>query len=585
MTDKASNLKTGRRIARNRSHESLAEECRTKAIEALKIPKSGLAAKLNASKEKSVATTAPHVIVKALAGTGKTTTLIEGLKRVKGLPTTITPSPQQASVWDSMELSRDAVSIGFCAFNKSIASELQSRVPAGCDAMTIHSLGFKAVNRAFGRVAVNSYRVQDIIAEILERDIREIRRNDPVLVKATEDLVGLCKMNLSHIDGCGNQLAPGGGDWPEVLTDLAEEYDIDLNSSRLRVFELVPKVLERCRDVTRDNSIDFNDMIWIPVALNLPVQQYDLLLVDESQDLCRCQQYLAKRAGRRLILCGDENQAIYQFAGADSQSMARMETELKASLAGCVVLPLTVTRRCGKAIVDHARKLVPNFEAHESNPEGKVSHARYTSEMTVEVRDPSRPTTHSEPDTYHRLVRDGDMIICRCNAPLVSQLFRFLKAGRKATIQGRDIAKGLISTVKRMTKDSNSIPQFIRTLSEWLSHEMQKEQAKKNPNENRMIALQDRYDCLICFTDGLSSCAALIDRIDSIFTDEKNGKGITLSSVHRAKGLERDRVFFLMPKGAECPHPMARTPQARQSEKCVRYVGETRAIHELIFVQ
>lgn len=44
-----------------------------------------------------------------------------------------------------------------------------------------------------------------------------------------------------------------------------------------------------------------------------------------------------------------------------------------ASKRGCAILPLTVTRRCGKAIVKEANKIVPDFKAHESNPEGRCT--------------------------------------------------------------------------------------------------------------------------------------------------------------------------------------------------------------------
>lgn len=516
---------------------------------------SGLAAKLAA--RSSVA--APHLIVEARAGTGKTTTLIEGLKKVKGIPSKLIPSPQQKAVWEQMELSREAKSICFVAFNKSIATELQQRVPTGCDAMTMHSMGFKAVMKTFGRCEPTSYRVQDIISDILELDIREIRRNKPALLAATEQLVSLVKMNLTETD-------------PETLAQIAEYYEIEMNGSRAEAFDLVPKVIEACKNVK--GKIDFNDMIWLPVILDLPVFKYDLLLVDEAQDLNRCQQALAKKAGKRLILCGDPKQAIYGFAGADCQSMSRMEDELKATPAGCVHLPLTVTRRCGKAIVKEANKYVPDFEAFETNSDGLISSAKYEGEP-----DNRRQSGNS---SYLGLVQDGDMVLCRVNAPLVSQCFRFLKAGRKATIQGRDIGTGLITTIKKCKAEN--VVDLTSKLSDWLAREQHKENSKRNPNEAKLIALQDRYDCLCCFCDGAETVEQVIEKIENIFTDDKGAKGIRLSSVHKAKGLEAHRVFILIPKGAAMPHPMAKTAWAKEQEYNLLYVAITRAINELVWV-
>lgn len=536
------------------------------------FPKSGLAARLN----QRVDDKAPHLIVEARAGTGKTTTLIEGMKVMKGLQTTITPSPQQAAVWDQMATSRGAGLVCFVAFNKSIATELQKRVPLGCSAMTMHSMGFKAVQAAFGRVGVNNYRVQDIISELMGRDIRELRRHKMEVLKATESLVGLCKMNL-----VADNTAAGTMIGREALWDLASYYDIDLNGNSTEVFSLVPQVLERCKDVARDRVIDFDDMVWLPVALNLSMTKYDVLLVDEAQDLNRCQQQLALKAGTRLILCGDPKQAIYGFAGADCESMSRMQKILEATDRGCVHLPLTVTRRCGKAIVAEAQKIVPDFGYWETNPEGKISQASYTD---VRYKGAAGPGTGSLAEkSYVDLVQDGDMLLCRVNAPLVSQCFRFLKAGRKATIQGRDVGQGLISTIKKCKADS--VPDLAAKLSDWLHNEVQKETAKRNPNENKLIALQDRVDCLYCFMENQQTVEDVIAKIESVFTDAKDSPGIRLSSIHRAKGLESDRVFFLMPEGAGCPHPMAKTAWAREQESNLLYVGITRAISELVYVR
>lgn len=570
--------------------------------------KSPLAAAL-ASQHKVETIAAPHLIVEARAGTGKTTTLIEGLKMMRGLPTSITPSVQQAAVWEQMALSRDAETVCFVAFNKSIASELQSRVPQGCDAMTMHSMGYRAVTKALGRQEPNSYVVQDIIGELLGQDVRDLRKSKPVVLRATEDLVGLCKMNLTastsqeYNENSAQFMeaatASGGSPewaeaanvtrnyWTETLSKIARHYDIDLNGAREEVFSLVPRVLDRCK--TPKGKISFDDMVWLPVVLGLPVFQYDLLLVDEFQDTNRCQQALAKKAGKRLILVGDPRQAIYGFAGADAESMPRMERELNAgcprdeygvvtSPRKCVVLPLTVTRRCGKAIVAEAQRIVPDFTAHESNGEGSVGRAQYP------VDKDRRPRTGN--DIYTGYVQDGDMVLCRCNAPLVTECFRFLKAGRKAQIQGRDIGAGLISTVKKLTKDDPTTPvrDLMFALSNWVHAEVAKEQAKRDPNETKIQSMQDRYDCLICFCDSAFTAGDVIRKIETVFTDDKKSPGIKLSSIHKSKGLEARRVFILQLDKACVPAPWAKRAWEREQEQNLHYVAITRAIEELVYV-
>jgi len=507
----------------------------------------------------------PHVIIEARAGTGKTTTLIEGIKYMKGMPTSITPSEQQQLIWDQLILSKGASTVTFVAFNKSITTELQNRVPTGCSVMTMHSLGFKAGQQAFGRLKVNKWRIMDIISEVSKRDIRELYKTEMDVLKATEQIVGLCKMNL--VDSKDRK----------ALWDLVSHYDVDLNGNSTKVFGLVDVVLDRCKDVSRDRCIDFNDMVWLPVALNLPVNSAQVLLVDEAQDLNRCQQALAlKTIGDtgRLILCGDPCQAIYGFAGADAESMPRMLDTLSQTSRGCVHLPLTVTRRCGKAIVAEAQKIVPDFEYHESNCEGLILEAGYKGEVTEVVDGVIK--------SYHQLTQDGDMILCRVNAPLVSQCFKFLKAGRRAQIQGRDIGRGLINLIKKLKAED--IAHLSEKLSDWHHAECQKELAKRMPNEDRLIALQDKMDCLECFIEGVNTVEEVITKIEAVFTDDRDNPGVKLSSIHKAKGLEAGRVFFLRPEGAGCPHPMAKTKWAIEQEHNLCYVAITRAIKELVYV-
>lgn len=521
-----------------------------------------------AEKQASRPAQPPHLIIEARAGTGKTTTLVEGLKVMRGIETAFTPSEQQRAIWDCLALSRDAKTVGFVAFNKSIATELQRRVPAGCEAMTMHSMGFRAVNK-LGRFRVDEYRVSELIARELGRDLRDLRKEKPAVIGAVGRLVSLCKMNLAEPT-------------EDALDQLVRHYDVEVNHSRQEIFDLVPKILARCADPAADGAIDFDDMVWLPVRIDLPVAQYDVLLVDEAQDLNRCQQALAKKAGRRLILCGDPRQAIYGFAGADAESMKRMATEL--SLENCaapvplVTLPLTVTRRCGKAIVEEAKKIVPDFGAFETNPEGVVRRASYPTQPNG-----SGTTELPVERTYLAEIRGGDMAVCRVNAPLVRQCFKLIRMGVKATIQGRDVAKGLTSLVTKMKADS--IPDLVAKLSDWLAKELAKEGAARNPSESRMQALEDRHDCVLCFTEGASDVPEVLRKIEAIFTDDKNAPGVRFSSIHKAKGLEAHRVFFLKPAiqppfGGNRPKPQ----WVIEQEANLEYVAITRAIEELIFV-
>lgn len=475
------------------------------------------------------------------------------------------PSPQQAAVWDAVCKSPRDSSVTFVAFNKSIATELQRRVPAGCAASTMHSLGFRAVLNAFGRLEPTEWAGVDLIAEQLGTDARTLRRDRPVVLKATDALVGLCKMNL--VDPT-----------PDELDRLAGHYDVELDRFRTEVFNLVPAVLKAARDPR--GRITYDDMIWLPVALGLPVPQADLLLCDEWQDANRCMRAMARAAGRRLVMVGDPAQSIYGFCGADAESMDRTKRELGATAQGCEHLPLTVTRRCGKAIVREARRWVPDFEAHETNPEGLISDARYPWRQRADGGTEALPWDQ----TYAARCAPGDMVLCRTNAPLVKNMFAFVRRGIKANIQGRDVGSGLTSLVEKLTGGGClPVPALVGKLSDWLDAEQAKEQAKRNPSEARLTALADKHDCVLAFCDGAADSAAVMEKIGAVFTDDKAASGVRLSSIHRAKGLEADRVFWLRPPEARMREDRMQSWEIQQ-ERNLDYVATTRAVSELVRV-
>lgn len=538
-------------------------------------PKSGTLAETLS--QNSVSLVHPHhLVVIARAGSGKTATLFGGLHTILGLPFHLVPSPQQAAVWEDMALSRGiAKSICFVAFGRDIARVLKSKVGSlGYDASTIHSLALKSLTRKFGHLEIVGDRVEEIIAELLHLDIWHLKRHQPGLVKALKETVSFCKVNLVGIDLLQDTSPEAANygyiQWESEILKIIDRYEIEVDNYEDKILSIVPQILRRCLDFQEVNKIDNDDMIWLPIVFNLVLTKYDLLAVDESQDLNRCQHELIKRSGKRLILVGDDRQAIMGFAGADCESLPNIIKDLSATEQGCRVLPLTVTRRCAKAIVREAQKIVPDFEAFETNPEGSVRHVSI--------------------DGYQKYIRAGDMILCRVNAPLITECFTFLKAGKRAEILGKDIGQGLISTINKVLKgytwetDIAGICELRLRLREWLHAETSKEFRKKKPNEGRLVGIQDRYTCLSCFIDNEHSVEAVIAKIETLFTDEAGEKAIRLSSIHKSKGLENPRVFLLEPEGSEVPHPMVRTEWGMDQEWNLRYVAQTRAISELVYV-
>lgn len=458
-----------------------------------------------------------HLMVSALAGTGKTTTAI-----------------------GAIQSAGDAGRTGFVAFNQHIARELQSRLPAGAHACTLHSLGFAACRQAFPGVQVDEAKLTKLMRQVAP--VASVKHR-----QLAEQLARLCKYTLS---------VPK----QEALDALCEHHGIEVdNWARESIYALARALLSASAEDQK--TIDFDDMVWFPACHDLPVDQFDLLIVDEAQDLNRAQQELALAAVNSGRLCpiGDENQAIYGFSGADSDSLPRLREQLAAD-SQCLQFPLTITWRCPRSHVALARRIVSTLEASPTAIEGVIA-------------------TQSEEEIVKNL-RPGDLVISRKNAPAVSMTYRLVLAGIPAIMRGRDIGKGLLSLLTCL--DPVDVADLIRRIEEYRERETT-HLLRQNASTSRFDSLDDRCDCLSQLARSARSLDDLRDFIGRVFSDhEKPGNAVVLSSIHRAKGLEADTVYVLDPASL----PLIRRdskPWQRVQEHNLCYIAATRAKQSLIF--
>lgn len=522
---------------------------------------------------------APHMMIKALAGTGKTSTLIEWTKLHVGQKPTITPSDQQKAIWDCLSLTPTGASVRLVAFNKSIAEELAERMPKVdyVDATTCHSFGNRVVKSAYGYTKCSKWVDKDRIYDSFDLPIDELKDKKAQSVMCIEELVGMVKCNLCGWDVKSNILLPFTEvhKWHKIFDQLCDVYDIDCQAQEEEIYSHTIVVLKMALNPAKDKRMTFDDMVWLPVVQNLTIPKVDLVLGDEMQDFNRMQQELVMRMGHRVCVVGDENQAIYGFAGADIGGVARLESELKATSRGLQVLPMTVTRRCSKAVVREARKYVKEFEAHESNKEGQV--------LTRQYLPANIPDQTQDPNWYAPMVEVGDRVICRSNAPLVGAAFMLIKLNKRVQILGRSIGKGLIKLIGEMK--ATTIPELMHNLGEWQTLSVAKEKAKRIPNETKIQGWQDRIDCIDFFCSNVTSSGPegiqqVIDKITEMFDDTEKHQTVIMSSVHKAKGLEAERVFILKPSTGRKP----KKPWQVHEERCIGWVSVTRAIDTLVYV-
>lgn len=468
-----------------------------------------------------------RAVVRARAGTGKTTTIIEGLSH----------APEKRML--------------LCAFNKRIADELQAKIGTErAEAKTLHGVGFAYVRRNWENARVDGSRGKHLALEACGGQA------------APDAMVAL----VARLSGLVKEMAPHAAT-PDDVLDVAESMDC-LPDEEWEDDGWTPKRVAKCAlramdlAAKKDGTVDFSDMLWLPLRHGWARGNWDLVVVDECQDMNAAQIELALKSvtkGGRVIVVGDDRQAIYGFRGADSGSLDRLKEAM-----GAEELPLTTTYRCPKVVVAEAQRLVPDYTAAATAPEGKVE-----SLPVAKLAESATP---------------GDFVLSRKNAPLVRVCLSILRTGTRAKVEGWDVGKGLVTLVRKLKP--KSLPHFLEKLEAWEAKEKDRAaKLKKERAEVKRAEVEDQAETLRVLADGLSGVVELEARIEHLFADDAAGNRsqVVCSSVHRSKGLEAPRVFVLRSTFVKKDKDGKAKPQSPE-EGNIEYVAITRAQECLTWV-
>jgi superfamily I DNA/RNA helicase len=493
-----------------------------------------------------------NLIVRARAGTGKTTTILEGTNR----------APERR--------------ILLAAFNRSIADEMKARVLNGAvRVQTLHSLGRTFCQRFISNMQVDAH--GERARELAKRAcIAVLKSNGKPNGKADFDVIA-CVANLhtkireilvdpvsdlarkQEVFETTEEKAAVHNEWWNRLKNFA----IDFGAEEFNDFWDIEKILKAALEAVElaaepTDTIDFADMIFLPLIHRWASPLCDLLVVDEAQDMSESQLKLALKAtapGARVCIVGDDRQAIYGFRGADSGCLDRLKVELNSHELG-----LKTTYRCASSIVNVARAFVPDFQSAVDAPAGEV----------IEVENLAAIT---------RLAQPGDFILSRINAPLAGVCLELLHAGKHAYVKGSDIGRIIKRILDKATRDENapelSVAALAKAVNKWFDVEKKKLKQDNDANKLKKAILDDQRETLIALIEASKTVREVRETIDRMYSDTPSSDLIMCSTVHRAKGLEADRVFLLGKTFARF--------STEEDNLC--YVGTTRARKTLFIVE
>jgi superfamily I DNA/RNA helicase len=471
-------------------------------------------------------------IIEAGAGCAKTFTLV---KIVETIPTD--------------------KSVCFCAFNKPIAMEIGEKIaPFNLENVkvgTLHSFGFGALRRSISRIKVDANKLKELARREFNGEYENLREFVISATRMAKEF-GIGATCANDVDNWNKMIAHHNL-WDSLPDGVNEEQGINAARHLLECSNSLKQI------------IDFSDMIYVPVLNKNKIWQYDYILLDEAQDTNSTRRALVKmmlKPNGRLIAVGDSAQAIYGFTGADSEALNLIASDFNA-----IRLPLTVTYRCPKNVVKLAHNWVDGskLQAAESAPDGIVD--------SCELRDVAKLATAQ------------DAVICRNTKPLVELAYNLIRNSVACRVEGRSIGEGLVKLAQRW-KTVTTVGELETRLEQWAESEMVKNKAKGN--DSRCQVVEDQHQTLQVFImqcEDSDPISTLVAAIRSLFGDTESGqqKVLTLSTIHKAKGREWDRVFAL---GMSTYSPSKWAKQAWElvQEDNLCYVQVTRAKQHLTLV-
>ena len=353
----------------------------------------------------------------------------------------------------------------------------------------------------------------------------------------------------------------------------------------------------------RNGLVDFDDLLLLNAAAieehddvaEEVRRRYRHLVVDEYQDVNPLQQRLLDAwLGERDDLCvvGDDDQTIYSFTGASRDylldfrrrfpdaAVVRLVRDYRSTpqvvaLANRVIADDPTRRGAAKQLVAQLPDgPAPTFVAHDSEPE----EARWVAARIREIVDAGTPLSEVA-------------VLYRVNAQSAAYEAALAATGTPYVVRGgerffdrrevREAVAALRAASRVAAEDASLVDQVHVVLRDRLGW------AADAPPGGAGAA-RDRWDAIaalvgiavdLAAADPAARLDVLTAEIDQRIADQHVPAvaGVTLASLHAAKGLEWDAVFLVGLADGTMPIQHAVTPEQVAEERRLLYVGITRA--------
>lgn len=317
--------------------------------------------KLDKYQRKVVKCKSKNLLVLAGAGSGKTFTIVEKIKKLikEGL------------------LPEEILCISFTkASARSLEEKLQKQ-NIQIKVNTFHSLGYKIISKYKNIELVKENRLEEIIEKNIskEKNLKEILNlkfirigsPDKIYIKLENNIINNSeyKNKLKKIITMFINLYKSGNHKIKDFESFEKINKItNLYSQKKRhkkFLSLVKKTLKNYKkELIKHSEIDFHDMINIATSIvkKQSTFKYKYIIIDEYQDTSLNKTELIKeiqnKSNAKLMVVGDDWQSIYAFTGSNLEVF----TNFKKMFPNSKIIKLKKTYRNSKELVKITEKFI-----------------------------------------------------------------------------------------------------------------------------------------------------------------------------------------------------------------------------------
>jgi len=318
--------------------------------------------------------------------------------------------------------------------------------------------------------------------------------------------------------------------------------------------------------------IDYNDMIK-KFTTQQQCPSFEVIFVDEAQDLSLLQWDMIKllqQNSKDVYIAGDDDQAIFGWAGADVDSFIKFDA---------IEIPLKQSRRVPKIV--HQRALL-RLDNIKSNRLEKPWNTPTSEKGTIKIFFSMDSINLSKGDWYI-LARTNDLL-----KPIIKDLRR--RGVYFETKQGRSISESLYRDIlnwESWKKDNKLSTIEVQRLLERFDKKLKETDDKlfKLNDLKKEYKLNPRLQWYDAFTAVTPQTKTYIRAMESNGEDLRLKPRIKILTLHGSKGGEATNVIILQNQTRNTIKGATKTIMKQDEEQRVWYVGLTRCSKNLFLIR